>query len=117
MPPGYATSANAFLQLDDEFIAHATKLASAKRLPNGWDEDTPNEVFSRIIGLCELRVTNTDYGWIVERREFFGPVMVLVEILGDLPVLCSTYVTAARLAEAAHVGLPPPYLLAWMPAY
>ena len=116
VPPWYAPSSNAFLQLDDEFVAHATRVAPGKRLPYSWGADKPYEVFSRIIGGYELTVVNSDYGWIIERRELFGPEMVLVDVLAELPVLCATYVTAARLAEAAHVGLPTPYLLMWMPS-
>ena len=47
---------------------------------------------------------NSDYGWLIERREWLGGPEMVRELSGDLPVLCATYVTAARLAEAAHVG-------------
>ena len=40
-PPWYAPSSNGFLQLDDEFVAHATRLAPCKRLPDGWEADKP----------------------------------------------------------------------------
>jgi hypothetical protein len=102
--------------LDDEFVAHATKLGSHKRLPRGWEVDKLAEVFSRGIGIHKLTVRNSDYGWVIERREWLGgPEEVLAIILTSSPVLCETYITAARLAEAAHAGLPHPYLLKWIP--
>jgi hypothetical protein len=116
VPPWYAPKSEAFLQLDDEFVAHATKLAPYKRLPHGWEVDKRFEVFSRIIGVHKLWVINSDYGWVVEREEWLGgPEQVLANSLASFPVLCDTYVTAARLAEAAHAGLAPPYLLSWIP--
>jgi hypothetical protein len=115
VPPWYAPKSEAFLQLDDKFVAHATKLAPYKRLPHGWEVDKRFEVFSRIIGVHKLWVTNSDYGWLVEREEWLGGEQVLANMLPGFPVLCDTYVAAARLAEAAHAGLADPYQLLWIP--
>jgi hypothetical protein len=115
VPNWYAPKANAFLQLDDAFIAHATRLASCKRLPRGWRAQERSEVFSCVVGCHRLSVVASDYGWLVERQEWLGgPEEVLANLVWHFPVLCDTYTTAARLAEAAHRGLPPEYLLTWI---
>jgi hypothetical protein len=113
---GYAPDAKAFLQLDDEFVAHATKVAGSgcKRLPRGWQEAIQFETFRRSVGEYKLLVRAHDYGWMIERVGRFGREEVLTYIFTDTPVLCDTYVTAAHLAEAAHWGLPDRYLLKWI---
>ncbi len=111
---GYVPNSNAFLQLDDEFTAHATKLAPYKRLPSGWDVHKAAKVFTRRIGGYQLWAIKIAYGWLVEREELFGREEVLAYAFMDFPVLCDTYITAARLAEAAHRGLSDQYLLKWI---
>ena len=110
----YVPNSNALQQLDDEFVAHATKLALYKRLPSGWDVHKPAEMFTRRIGGYQLWTIKIAYGWLIEREHQCGKEEVLANILSDFPVLCETYVTAARLAEAAHRGLPDQYLLTWI---
>ncbi len=68
IPNGYAPNSKAFVQLDDEFVAHATKLAPCKRLPQGWEVYKPAEVFSRVVGCHKLYVIASDYGWLIERQ-------------------------------------------------
>ena len=110
----YVPNSGAFLQLDDEFIAHATKFAPYKRLPYGWTVHKAGEVFTRRIGGCQLWTIKIGYGWLVERQELFGREEVLANIFMGFPVLCDTHVTAARLAEAAHLGLQHQYQLTWI---
>jgi hypothetical protein len=114
VPHWYASNSNAFLQLNDEFVAHATKLAPYKRLPSGWEAHKPAEVFTRRIDGYQFWLVKSDYGWLIERQQWFGEEDVLANILTDFPVLCDTYVTAARLAEAAYRGLRPEYQLTWI---
>jgi hypothetical protein len=114
VPPWYAPNSKAFLQLDDEFVAHATKLAPCKRMPPGWEVSKLAEVFNRRIGGYMFWLFKSDYGWLVERQQLFGGQDVLANILADFPVLCDTPAAAARLAEAAEAGLPPPYQLTWI---
>ena len=114
VPPCYAPSSDAFLQLDDDFVAHATKLAPFKRLPSGWEVHKPAEVFTRRAGGYQLWLVNSDYGWLIERKELFGTEQVLASIFMGFPVLCDTHVIAARLAEAAYQGLRPEYQLTWI---
>jgi hypothetical protein len=114
VPPCYAPTSDAFLQLDDDFVAHATKLAPFKRLPSGWGVHKPAEVFTRRAGGYQLWLANSDYGWLIERKELFGAEEVLASIFMGFPVLCDTHVMAARLAEAAHQGLRPEYQLTWI---
>jgi hypothetical protein len=111
----YTPESKAFLQLEDEFVAHATDLAPYKRLPPGWEVDKRFEVFGCTTGVHRLWVVNSDYGWVIERKGWGGPEEVLANFLANCPVLCDSYVTAAWLAEEAHAGLPPPYLLTWIP--
>ena len=97
VPTDYAPNSQSFLQLDDDFVAHATKLAPYKRLPHGWRVHKPAEVFSRVVGAHKLWVRAADYGWLIEREDFLsGEERVLANVLLDAPVLCDTYVTAAR---------------------
>ena len=112
--PWYAPNSNAFLQLDDEFVAHASRLAPYKRLPPGWKVHKLAEVFTRRIGDYQFWLVKRDYGWLIERQELFGEAEVLASIFMAFPVLCDTYVTAARLAEAAHQRLPHQYQLTWI---
>jgi hypothetical protein len=114
VPPWYAPSATAFLQLDDEFIAHTTKLASCKRMPRGWEVSKQAEVFNRRMGGYMFWLYKSDYGWLVERQQLFGPQVVLANILGSFPVLCDTPAAAARLAEAIQATVPPAYQLNWI---
>jgi hypothetical protein len=110
----YVPNSNSFLQLDDEFVAHATKLAPCKRLPSGWQVHKPTEVFTSRVGIFQLWTIKINYGWLIERRHRCGKEEVLANILADFPVLCDTHVTAARLAEAAYWGLRPEYQLTWI---
>jgi hypothetical protein len=112
--PSYAPSATAFLPLDDEFIAHATKLASCKRLPRGWEVHKPYEVFNRRMGGYMFWLVKSDYGWLIERQEWPDAVQVLAKIFFSFPVLCDTPAAAARLAEAVHAGLSHHYQLTWL---
>jgi hypothetical protein len=113
VPPWYAPQSQAFIQLDDEFVAHATKLAPCKRLPTGWETNDQAEEHHRVHGEHRLGVRATEHGWLVERYQ--GAVgQVLAHVLCDFPVLCDTDTSAARLAEAARRGLPPEYLLNWI---
>jgi hypothetical protein len=112
--PSYAPSATAFLQLDDEFIAHATKLASCKRLPRGWEVHKPYEVFNRRMGGYMFWLVKSDYGWLIERQEWPDAVQVLAKIFFSFPILCDTPPAAARLAEAVHAGLNHHYQLTWI---
>jgi hypothetical protein len=114
VPPWYAPNSKAFWQLDDDYIAHATKLASSKRLPRGWEVHKPHEVFNRRVGAHMLWLVKSDYGWLIERQEWFGDQELLAYILADFPVLGDTPAAAAWLAEAAHEGLPPEYQLHWI---
>jgi hypothetical protein len=115
LPNGYAPKSTAFLQLDDEFLAHATKLAPCKRLPRSWEVYKPAEAFCHVAGCHKLWVRASDYGWLIERQEWLGgPEEVLAHLIWHFPLLCDTYASAARLAEAAHRGLPPEYLLKWI---
>jgi hypothetical protein len=113
LPPWYAPNSTALLQLDDEFVAHATKLAPCKRLPRGWEVSKLAEVFNRRIGGYMFWLFKSDYGWPVE-RQLFGVQEVLAKIFWDFPVLCDTPAAAARLAEAAHAGLSHHNLLTWI---
>jgi hypothetical protein len=114
VPPSYAPNSRSFMQLDDNFIAHATKLAPYKRLPRGWELGRKRESASCVVDAFTLWVVAADYGWLIERQCFGGTTEVLAHILIEAPVLCDTYVTAARLAEAAHRGLPAAYQLKWI---
>ena len=90
------------------------KLAPFKRLPSGWEVHKPAEVFTRRAGGHQLWLVNSDYGWLIERKELFGAEQVLASIFMGFPVLCDTHVMAARLAEAAYQGLRPEYQLTWI---
>ncbi len=114
VPAWYAPNSRWFIQLDDEFVAHATHLAPCKRLPEDWHIGTPSDSFGRDLGLVKLWVVAADYGWLIERECFGGKTEVLASLLADAPVLCDSYGTAARLADAAHQGLPKSYALDWI---
>src|SRR5262249_51217940 len=86
----YAPTSKTFLQVDDEFVAHATKLAPCKRLPFGWDVHKRAEVFTREIDGYRLWLVNSDYGWLIERQQPFGHEHVLAHIFADFPLLCDT---------------------------
>jgi hypothetical protein len=105
---GYVPNSDAFLQLDDEFVAHATKLAPCKRLPSSWTVHKAQEVLTRAIDVYQLWIIK------VERQHQCGKEEVLANILADFPVLCDTCMTGARLAKAAWWGLRPEYQLRWM---
>ncbi|MGB8632882.1 MAG: hypothetical protein WCD69_26495, partial [Xanthobacteraceae bacterium] len=114
IPAWYAPKSKALLQLDDGFVAHATKLGPCKRLPPGWQVHKPAEVFTRRIGPYQFWLVNSDHGWLVEREAWGEEDEVLANLVWHFPVLCDTYVMAARLAEAAYRGLPHQYQLMWI---
>ena len=117
VPDGYATWANNFLRLPDEFIAHVTKCAPIKRLPRKWwaSLSHPGESFCRPLGDHMLWVRAADHGWIIERSHLLNShdEQILANCLLDAPVLCPTYATAARLAQACYPEPEPRYQLTW----
>jgi hypothetical protein len=114
IPDRYAPWAQGLMQLDDEFIAHATKCAPHKRLPHGWRVHTPEESFCRKHGDYKLCVIASDHGWLIERTNAFNEHdKILTHVFCETPVLCSTHVLAARLADAAYPEAAPKYLLQW----
>jgi len=114
IPHWYAPWAQGLMQLDDEFIAHATGCAPCKRLPRGWRVDKPGEVFYRKCKNHILRVVASDHGWIIERiHQLNEHEEMLTHSLCNTPVLCPTHVLAARLADAAYPVPEPRYLLDW----
>jgi hypothetical protein len=115
MPDWYASWAQNFFQVTDDFIAHATKCAPCKRLPRGWEVATKGEFYERIIGFSKLSVRASDYGWLVELAHLLDPdEKVLTDIFLEAPLLCPTYAAAARLAEASFPkALPDIYRIGW----
>jgi hypothetical protein len=115
VPDWYAPWARHFLPLADEFIAHATGCARFKRLPRGWWVHKPGDVFCRSIGRYRLSVIGSDHGWLIERNQVLDhdDEQVLTHSLLDAPVLCPTYATAARLAEASYPEPVERYILRW----
>jgi hypothetical protein len=102
------------MQLDDAFIAHATRFAPHKRLPHGWDAGTIGKRYFRKHNNYVLFVSQTNHGWMVERLQpLSGPQEVLTHLLCDAPVLCPSPALAARLAWAFSPVPPPQYGLGW----
>jgi hypothetical protein len=114
---GYAEWALKFLLLPDEFIAHVTKCAPYKRLPRKWSPNMfhPGESFCRLLGDHRLWVRAADHGWLIEREHLLDShgEQILAHPLLSAPVLCPTYPTAARLAEACYPEPGPNYQLVW----
>jgi hypothetical protein len=118
IPDSYAPWAKHFLCVSDEFIARATRCAPYKRLPRKWSTDHPGESFSQRVGNHELTVRAADHGWVIQRCDFLSDKSeVLAHSLLFAPVLCPTYATAARLAEACHPDSHPRYFLTWYDFY
>jgi hypothetical protein len=114
IPNWYAPWAQGLMQLDDEYIAHATGCGSHKRLPRGWRVHKPEVSFYCDHADYRLSVTASDYGWVTERRYLFNEhEEVLTHILCNTPVFCPTHVLAARLADAMHPIASAKYLLRW----
>jgi hypothetical protein len=115
VPDWYVPWARHFLPLTDEFVAHATGCAPYKRLPRGWRVDKPGDVFELFLGRHRLCVIGCDHGWLIERNDLLNHAdeQVLTHIWAGAPVVCPTYVTAARLAEAAQLYLGALYMLGW----
>ena len=68
VPDWYAPWAQNFLQVTDEFIAHATKCAPYRRLPRHWLRRSGGDVFSRWQKEHSVSVVASDYGWLIERN-------------------------------------------------
>jgi hypothetical protein len=114
VPDGYAPGATHFLQLTDEFIAHATKCAPHRRLPRRWSAQHFGEAYFRFCERYRLRVIYSDNGWLIERDDLVdGDEEVLSNFFMSTPVLCPTSAVAARLAEACLHSIPSEYLLHW----
>ena len=115
VPDWYVPWAQNFLRVSDEFIAHATKCAPYKRLPRSWQVHKPGDVFCRELGRHRLSVIGSDHGWLIERNDLLDHYdeQVLTHSLGDMPVLCPTQATAARLAEASYPRPADEYMLSW----
>jgi len=108
VPDWYAPRATHFLQLTDEFIAHATKCTPYKRLPRSWGEYKRDEAYYRLYVNYKYWVIDSDNGWLIERdNQLNGKKEILSNLLLDMPVLCPTYPIAARLAEACFTTLHP----------
>ena len=108
----YAPWAKKFLRLPADFITHATKYAPCKRLPRGWSVTKPKESAIRL--QHALRVRAADHGWLIERTHLLDlKKQILVHNLLEAPVLCPTYATAARLAQACYPEPEPCYQLTW----
>jgi hypothetical protein len=116
-PNWYPAWANRFLLVNDDFIAHATECAANKRLPRGWRVDKPGDVFCRVLGEHKVWVIGSDHGWLIERSHLLDHDrdhdQVLAHFLLEAPLLCPTYILAARLAEAAYPAPPDDWQLSW----
>jgi hypothetical protein len=120
VPDWYAPWAKHFLCVSDEFLAHATKCTPYKRLPRRWSTDRfyPGDSFSRRLGNHELTVRAADHGWLIQCHDLLSDELrVLAHLLIFAPVLCPTYATAARLAEACYPVPHPRYYLTWYDSY
>ncbi len=114
VPDWYAPRATHFLQLTDEFIAHATKCAPYKQLPRSWSKQKRDEAYYRPYRNYKYWVIDSDNGWLIERdNQLNGKKEILSNLLLDMPVLCPTYPIAARLAEACFHDPAPVYYLQW----
>jgi hypothetical protein len=110
----YAPWAQKFLQLTDEFIAHLTQCAPYKQLPHSWREYKRDEAYYRMYGDYRYWVIDSDNGWLVERDNPLDDTEeILSSFLLNMPILCPTYVIAARLAEACFRDPAPAYYLQW----
>lgn len=114
IPDWWAPYAKFVLLLSDAFIAHITKCAPCKRMPNKWHKYKNEGVYFHCIGWYRLWIIPSDHGWCVERTdEKTNTDEVLVNFFSDAPVLCPTAPSAARVALSCFPKPPTHSYLQW----
>jgi hypothetical protein len=115
VPDWYAAWAQNFVQLTDEFIAHATSCAAYKQLPRSWRVCKAEESYYRVCGGYKYWVVASDHGWLIERdKQFSTKQEILSHYFLYTPVLCPTHPIAARLAETCFHAPAAHYYLHWV---
>jgi hypothetical protein len=110
----YASWAGSFAYLNDEFIAYVTKCApheSKRQLLQRWREHSASSFtfYYRYLSTDLLAVYKLKRGWVIELNHCDGPDRggrILAHGLGEMPVLCPTFTTAAQFAEASYPTAP-----------
>jgi hypothetical protein len=111
-PYGYAEWASVFAVVNGQFVHDAAgDIARKPRdllLVTGWRQTHKPNCFSKYISEdseASLWVDKHLRGWIIElsRPDLPDPASrILTTVLGDMPILCPSFQSAAQLAEACY---------------
>jgi hypothetical protein len=113
LPDWYAPETNSLLRLDDEFIAHATNCERYKRLPRSWQMEDDDVAERRAAIMEKLVVRECSKGWLIEMHRGLCTSVLGCSFL-EIPVLCPSKATAARLADAKYAEQKPFDQIIWL---
>jgi hypothetical protein len=130
IPSYYFTWANAFAVVTNEFVQDVGKI---KRIPRASKRQLLTRGWKRYHGcngfggptyykdlnnrIDRIHVTRSPHGWMI-RMSHRGPnghgaAKILINLLGDLPILCTTFPQAAQLGESSDPELGDEYPIGW----